>query len=180
MRASRWYESTSSGKLFRLSIAVGTIRCRRSRPGEYREQIRRDNGTLEPAFNGWQVGPTDPLAQEWLHCTESLRQKTNERLGFPLDLPLSSPLGEPMLLALIHYLKSGLYRQQLHQVVRYTSSHSHLCNAWRTNAMNSRRRLAQSGCWRSQPITSLTSASSFSHEVISQRELNRNSTIDLR
>ena len=65
-------------------------------PGEYRRQIWRANGTLEPAFERWQVGLTDSLAQRGLDCAEPLRQKTNERLGFPSSESLGFPSREAL------------------------------------------------------------------------------------
>jgi hypothetical protein len=64
-----------------------------ARPRKHGGQIWRGNGPLEPTFKGWQPGPMNSLAQERLHCAESFRQKTNERLGFPLGFPSGEPLG---------------------------------------------------------------------------------------
>src|SRR3981081_2522400 len=99
---------------------------------EYRGQITRDNGTLEPTIKGCQLGATDSLAPGRRHCAESLYQKAKKRFGLSLGLAL----GETLSLALSKVLPlPGLAQPQqiashilplLLPLLRYRHLHSKL------------------------------------------------------
>ncbi len=85
---------------------------------EDRGQVRCNNGTLEPAFKGYQPGSTDSLLPGRRHRAESLRQETNQRFGlsfgFSFSLSLGLTLGEPLLPPGFKLCrKHGLHLQQV-------------------------------------------------------------------